>query len=156
MKRTLVGSAFALAISLAATAPAAAAEPTASGPAARSNGAGVALALAAESPDDVSVARLWSRCNNIAGSPLCITVNGSLNNTANVTVSYRKNSGPVRSIRLYVSACRTPRQLVYQGSIAPGQTRYGSKVRHIYFNSCWVGHMRIGNTQWTTGELLTR
>ena len=49
-----------------------------------------------------------------------------------------------------------PKELAYQGSIAPGQTKYGSKVKYIYFNSCWVGHMKIGNTQYTTGELRTR
>jgi hypothetical protein len=105
---------------------------------------------------DASALRLWSRCNDIAGSPLCITVNGNLNDTANVTVSYRKNSGPVRSARLYLARCGKAKELVHQGSVRPGQTIYGSKIKYIYFNSCWVGYLRIGNTQWTTGELLTR
>ncbi|MEU0558118.1 hypothetical protein [Dactylosporangium sp. NPDC006015] len=110
----------------------------------------------AAEPGDVTVAAGWARCNDISGSPLCISVNGALNSTATVMTSYQKNSGPDRSISLYLSACGTAKELVYQGSITVPGTRYGSRAKYISYNSCWVGHMRIGNTQWTTGELLTR
>jgi uncharacterized membrane protein len=63
MKRTLVASAFALAISLATMAPAAAAEPTASGPAAQSNDAGVTLARAPERGADTTAAGPLVTCN---------------------------------------------------------------------------------------------
>jgi hypothetical protein len=115
-----------------------------------------ALALTVPFGSPAQAAAGWARCNDISGSPLCISVNGPLNGTATVMTSYQKNSGPTRSIQLYLSACGTAHELVYQGSITPPETRYGSKAKHIVYNSCWVGHMRIGNTQWTTGELLTR
>ncbi|MEV0616457.1 hypothetical protein AB0I81_24295 [Nonomuraea sp. NPDC050404] len=105
---------------------------------------------------EAAQAASWSRCNDISGSPLCISVTGNLNANATVRVSYTKNSGPERFVGLYLSACGSPQGLVAQGTVGPGDTIAGSRVRYIYFNSCWVGHMRIGNTQWTTGELLTR
>ncbi|MEW9556242.1 hypothetical protein [Nonomuraea sp. NPDC050783] len=98
----------------------------------------------------------WYRCNDISGSPLCISIWGDLNENADVNVWYSKNAGPERLVQLYLSACGGQRDLVAQGTVEAGDTIDGSRVKYIYFNSCWVGHMRIGNTQYTTGEVTTR
>jgi hypothetical protein len=110
----------------------------------------------AAAPAGASLAKHWSTCNDISGSPLCISILGDLDANADVNVWYSKNSGPDRLVRLYLSKCGSSRDLVAQGTVEAGDTIDGSRVKYIYFNSCWVGHMRIGNTQYTTGELYTR
>ena len=122
---------------------------------------GLSLANVSEA-QPVNSVREWHRCNVLWGSPLCISVRGSLNQRANIKVWYSKNSGPKRSARLYLLAfgkrCkgRVRQVLVAQGTVKPHETLSGGKVRHIYLYSCWVGRMRIGNRQFTTGELITR
>jgi hypothetical protein len=94
-----------------------------------------------------------SRCNNIAGSDLCLMWERNANYDGYLEVWYQKKSGPKRHIRLEVAGCgRAPYQ-VYEGDIQPGQTRAGAWDGHIYPGSCWVGYLRIGNARWTTGEL---
>jgi len=98
----------------------------------------------------------WSRCNDIYGSPLCISIIGKLNESAEITVEYRKSSGPVRFVRLYLQRCDSgKRDLVVQGEVVPPNIINGSKVRRIYSNSCWIGQMRILNMRFVTGELRT-
>lgn len=94
-----------------------------------------------------------SKCNWIFGSPLCIAWYRSANYQGELEVFYKKNSGPRRYIRLYLASCGQPMVQVYAGFISPGQTRAGFWDGFIYPGSCWVGFMRIGNSQWTTGEL---
>ena len=116
----------------------------------------ISPAGAAESPRGAAV-REWHTCNDLWGSPLCISVRGSLNDKADIKVWYSKNSGPRRFVRLYLRRCGKPgRDLVVQGYVKPHETIDGGKVRHIFFKSCWVGDMRLGNRNFTTGELLTR
>ena len=110
----------------------------------------------AAQPADVAAAKQWDRCNDISGSPLCLVVSGTLHSTGSVSVRYHKQSGPPRSIRLYIASCGRAKELVYQGNIAPTQFKLGSKLKHLSYSSCWVGYLRIGNTQWTTGEVVTR
>jgi hypothetical protein len=118
--------------------------------------ASVALAHATASTDAARV-RYWSRCNDIYGSLLCISVSGNLDEQADIQVWYHKNSGPERSVRLYLQSCRSAkRDLVAQGRVAAGGTIAGSKVRNIYRKSCWIGQMRVLNERFVTGELLTK
>jgi hypothetical protein len=63
MKRLLLGSVFALAMSLATVTPAAAAEPNASGPAAGSSDAGVTLVRAPDRGADTTAAEPLVTCN---------------------------------------------------------------------------------------------
>jgi NAD(P)-dependent dehydrogenase (short-subunit alcohol dehydrogenase family) len=100
----------------------------------------------------------WVRCNKIYGSPLCISVIGHLDDQADISVWYSKNSGPERSVRLYLERCESAktRALVAQGKVEAGGTIDGSKTRYIYRNSCWIGVMRVLNQRFVTGELLTR
>lgn len=100
----------------------------------------------------------WVRCNQIYGSPLCISVIGHLDDQADINVWYSKNSGPERSVRLYLEKCESAknRALVAQGKVEAGGTIDGSKTRYIYRNSCWIGVMRVLNQRFVTGELLTR
>jgi hypothetical protein len=105
---------------------------------------------------DVAAKKQWHRCNDISGSPLCLVIEGALNSSGRVSVRYHKKSGPVRYIRLYIASCGRAKELVYEGKIAPTQLKLGGKWKHLSYGSCWVGYLRIGNTQWTTGELVTR
>lgn len=110
----------------------------------------------------VNVERKWRRCNVIGGSPLCIFIKGNLNQRADIRVWYHKNSGPKRFAKIHLFSfgkrCegRARRELIAQGTVKPNETIGGSKVRHIYLYSCWSGSMRIGNRQFSTGELITR
>jgi hypothetical protein len=94
-----------------------------------------------------------SKCNRIFGSPLCIAWYRNANYQGELEVFYKKNSGPRRYIRLYLASCGQPMAQVYEGFISPGQTRAGFWDGYIYPGSCWIGYMRIGNRQWTTGRL---
>ena len=94
-----------------------------------------------------------SRCNNIRGSDLCLSWWRDSNHQGEVEIFYRKESGPKRYIRLYVALCGHAKLQVYEGYIEPRQTRAGAWDGPISPGSCWVGYMRIGNRQWTTGEL---
>jgi hypothetical protein len=128
--------------------------------------AGLAAALAmivpaaspahAAQPADVAAEKQWDRCNDISGSPLCLVITGELDGKGHVGVRYHKKSGPVRSIRLYIASCARAKELVYEGNIAPTQLKLGGKWKSLSYSSCWVGYLRIGNTQWTTGEVVTR
>jgi hypothetical protein len=94
-----------------------------------------------------------SRCNDISGSDLCLMWERNSNYEGTLEVWYSKRSGPRRYIRLYVAGCGLPMHQVYEGYIDAGQTRSGAWDGYIYPGSCWVGYLRIGNAQWTTGEL---
>jgi hypothetical protein len=94
-----------------------------------------------------------STCNNISGSDLCLMWERGANYEGSLEVFYRKTSGPTRYIHLYVASCGHPKYQVYEGYIEPGQTRAGAWDGYIYPGSCWIGYLRIGNAQWTTGEL---
>jgi hypothetical protein len=94
-----------------------------------------------------------STCNNIDGSDLCLMWERGANYEGYLEVFYRKTSGPTRYIHLYVASCDHPKYQVYEGYIEPGQTTAGAWDGYIYPGSCWVGYLRIGNAQWTTGEL---
>ena len=110
----------------------------------------VAQAAAQQSP---SARDYHSRCNNISGSNLCLLWQRNSNYKGFLNISYSKKSGPRRYIRLYVALCGHAKRQVYAGYIEPGHVRSGTWNVYIYPGSCWVGYMRIGNTQWTTGEL---
>jgi len=105
---------------------------------------------------DVAAEKQWHRCNDISGSPLCLVIDGELDGKGHVGVRYHKKSGPVRSIRLYIASCGRAKELVSEGNIAPTQLKLGGKWKSLSYSSCWVGYLRIGNTQWTTGEVVTR
>jgi hypothetical protein len=94
-----------------------------------------------------------SRCTDISGSDLCLMWERDSNYEGYLEVWYSKRSGPKRYIHLYVAGCDQPKYQVYEGYIEPGQTRAGAWDGYIYPGSCWVGYLRIGNAQWTTGEL---
>jgi hypothetical protein len=94
-----------------------------------------------------------SRCNDIAGSDLCLMWERNANYEGYLEVWYQKRSGPKRYIHLEVAGCGLPPYQVYEGYIEPGQTRAGAWDGYIYPGSCWVGYLRIGNARWTTGEL---
>lgn len=93
-----------------------------------------------------------SRCNDISGSPLCIGWRRDAGGHG-VTVSYKKNSGPTRHVRLYIAGCGLPMTLYWEGDLSPGQTGVGTWGGVPQPGSCWVGYMRISNSQWTTGEI---
>jgi hypothetical protein len=94
-----------------------------------------------------------SQCNNISGSNLCLLWQRNANDKGFLQIAYSKQSGPRRYIRLYVAQCGHAKRQVYAGYIEPGHVRSGTWHGSISPGSCWVGYMRIGNTQWTTGEL---
>jgi hypothetical protein len=110
----------------------------------------VAQAAAQQSP---GARDYHSRCNNIAGSNLCLLWQRNSNYKGFLNIAYSKKSGPRRYIRLYVAGCGKAKRQVYAGYIESGQVRSGTWNGYIYRGSCWVGYMRIGNRQWTTGEL---
>jgi hypothetical protein len=112
--------------------------------------AAVAQAAAQQAP---SARDYHSRCNNISGSNLCLLWQRNANDKGFLQIAYSKQSGPRRYIRLYVAQCGHAKRQVYAGSIEPGHVRSGTWHGSISPGSCWVGYMRIGNTQWTTGEL---
>lgn len=93
------------------------------------------------------------RCNDISGSPLCVDWHRDANYNGSVGVSYMKNSGPTRYVRLYVASCGQPKVQVWEGNVAAGEFAWGDWNGRVLPGACWVGYMRIGNTQWTTGEL---
>jgi hypothetical protein len=119
----------------------------------------VALAYAPRSADAAGP-DTWKRCEDIYGSPLCITVAGKVNERARITVSYEKNAGPERDVRLYFQRCKgSKRVLVAHGHVdtedgsAPRHTISGTRTRKIQPNSCWIGIMRVVNMRFVTGEL---
>lgn len=118
------------------------ASPAGAGPAADRSG----------SQDDAT-ALASRRCNDISGSPLCIDWYRDANYNGSVSVSYRKDSGPTRYVRLYVASCGQPMVQVFAGNVSAGGYVWGSWHGRILPGACWVGYMRIGNTQWTTGQL---
>lgn len=121
---------------------------------AAANPAEVASAVAQTTAQQAPRARDYhSRCNNIAGSNLCLLWQRTANYKGFLNIAYSKRSGPRRYIRLYVARCGRAKRQVYAGYIAPGQVRSGTWHGSISPGACWVGYMRIGNTQWTTGEL---
>lgn len=118
--------------------------------------ASVALAPATAAAAPARV-RYWARCNDIHGSPLCISVSGNLGEQADIQVWYRKLYGPERSVRLYLQSCSSAkRDLVVEGRIKPVNTIVGTKVRNIFPRSCWIGQMRVLNERFVTGELVTK
>jgi hypothetical protein len=116
-----------------------------------------ASARAAPDPQDAAPsasAQDWdSRCTDISGSDLCLMWERGANYEGYLEVWYQKTSGPKRYIHLYVASCDHPKYQVYEGYIEPGQTKAGAWDGYIYPGSCWVGYLRIGNAQWTTGRL---
>jgi hypothetical protein len=101
----------------------------------------------------------WKRCNDIYGSPLCITITGKFNEQAHITVEYTKHSGPDRDVSLYVQRCvggkpvLVARDRVGTDNVALSDTIRGTKVRDLKPNSCWIGIMRVLNMRFVTGEL---
>jgi hypothetical protein len=103
--------------------------------------------------DDQTVLDEDERCNDISGSPLCVGWFRDANYNGTVWVEYYKTSGPTRHVRLYVASCGQPKVLVYEGDVSAGRRVTGGWNGRVSPGACWVGYMRIGNQQWTTGEL---
>ena len=78
---------------------------------------------------------------------------GGVNQTTFIRTYYQKRSGPRRYIGLYVALCGTFGRRVYAGYISPGQVASGGLRRWVSRGGCYIGFMRIGNTQYNTGPL---
>lgn len=125
---------------------------------------GLSIGSASAAPDSGTttgdvVAPLASgqRCNDISGSPLCIRWQRDTPRPGEgiVEVWYTKNSGPARFVNLYVASCGQPMVRVFSGTVAAGDTGWGYWDGYPRPGSCWVGYMRIGNSQWTTGQIIS-
>ncbi|TDC98877.1 hypothetical protein E1292_33815 [Nonomuraea deserti] len=106
-------------------------------------------------PTSADAAAARQRCNDISGSPLCIVV-GGVNQTTFIRTYYHKRSGPKRYVGLYVALCDTAGRRVFNGYVSAGQVVTGGVRRWVSSGGCYIGFMRIGNAQYTTGRLIAR
>ncbi|MGW4793770.1 hypothetical protein ACWEPC_15350 [Nonomuraea sp. NPDC004297] len=114
-----------------------------------------AVMVVTMTPTSADAALARQRCNNISGSPLCIVV-GGVDQTTFIRTSYHKRSGPKRYVGLYVALCDTAGRRVYAGNVSAGQVVTGGLRRWVSKGGCYIGFMRIGNTQYNTGRLTVR